>query len=160
VYDVNGFPVVEAYAGAKYLLSSSSIKRDHLFTEIISRDTIGNIYFSKVLLLDPLALDHVVIITSAFHMPRVKAISKWIFGMSDQPGRLNVSFLESPDPEYSQDIRSALELREAMSLKKIEKLSKTITSITDFTAWIQREHAAYSFDKESPLIDDTLGKAY
>src|SRR5689334_14924059 len=79
--DEQGYPVFESIAGARYLLMNG-IPANKILTEASSYDTIGNAYFARTIHTDPLGLRHLLVITSAFHMPRTRAIFEWVFGLS------------------------------------------------------------------------------
>ncbi|MBW2990931.1 YdcF family protein [Candidatus Woesearchaeota archaeon] len=53
---------------------------ENVFVEEKSQDTIGNIFFTKKLFLEPNKWRKIVIITSKFHMPRTKYLCKKILG--------------------------------------------------------------------------------
>jgi uncharacterized SAM-binding protein YcdF (DUF218 family) len=78
--DARGFPVTEAAAAAKYLLSQGVVETDML-EESLSLDTIGNAYFLRTLHTDVLGIRRLVIVTNDWHMARTAAIFRSIFDL-------------------------------------------------------------------------------
>jgi len=70
--DPKGFPVLEATAGARYLIGVRGVPPSAIREELVSLDTIGNAVMARLLILDPLGCRTATVITSAFHMPRVE----------------------------------------------------------------------------------------
>lgn len=71
--------ISEAEAMKRYLIQNG-IDRKNIIKEESSIDTIGNIFFLKQNILKPNRWNNLLIITSDFHMERVKIISKKILG--------------------------------------------------------------------------------
>ncbi|MFG6098236.1 hypothetical protein SPB21_23455 [Leptothoe sp. ISB3NOV94-8A] len=44
-----------------------------------SYDTIGNVFFSPMIHIEPMALKHLLVIISAFHILSTKAIFEWTY---------------------------------------------------------------------------------
>src|SRR5262245_32493778 len=93
--DEAGYPIFEATAGARYLLSHG-VAPERLYVETASWDTIGNAYFSKVIHVDPAGWRTLLVITSVFHSPRTRAIFEWVYGL-DPDRSYTLDFAESPD---------------------------------------------------------------
>ncbi|MEM9121473.1 MAG: YdcF family protein [Cyanobacteria bacterium P01_F01_bin.56] len=79
--DVNGFPILEFVAAARYL-QHRGIEGSRILPETVSLDTIGNAYFVRLQHIEPLQLQRLHVITSAFHLPRTQAIFDWIFALT------------------------------------------------------------------------------
>ena len=71
--DEHGFPVYEATSAAWYL-HRKGVPLELLFRECSSYDTIGNAYFARVQHTDPAGWRKLLVVTSAFHMPRTAAV--------------------------------------------------------------------------------------
>ena len=80
VLNERGFPVYESLAAAEYLMGRG-VKPQRILMEYTSKDTIGNAYFARVIHTDPLCLKNLLVITSGFHMPRVREVFDWVFGL-------------------------------------------------------------------------------
>eukprot|EP01035_Chromulina_nebulosa_P019361 gene19361-25227_t len=71
--DGKGFPITEATAAAKELISMG-IPTDNIKEELFSLDTIGNAFFTKYIHIDPLGYEKLHVITNDWHMDRTKDI--------------------------------------------------------------------------------------
>lgn len=80
LYPKNQLPKkTEARAMRDYLINIGIPKKD-IYLENKSKDTIGNVYYAKKLYFIPRKEKDAVIITSEFHLERVKFIFRKIFG--------------------------------------------------------------------------------
>ena len=113
--DIRGFPIFESRQAAAYLIQAG-LNPEMIFTEICSYDTIGNAYFSRLLLAEPLQFINILIITSAFHMPRTRAIFEWIYNLPPHPVDYQLSFESVPDQGLSPRALAARTNRENNSL--------------------------------------------
>ena len=85
-----------------------------IFCEATSYDTIGNAYFSLMQLAEPLGWNHILVITSQFHMLRCQAIFRWIYSLDSTNYKLD--FASSADDGLSKAALSARLGREQDSL--------------------------------------------
>lgn len=74
-----GSTLTEAEA-MKRALVEKGVERKILLLEELSKDTIGNAYFSRTLHLEPRGWSRVCVITSQFHLARARQIFDWILG--------------------------------------------------------------------------------
>jgi len=72
-------PVTEAQAMKDYLIKKGILKKN-IFLENKSKDTISNAYYAKKIYFIPKKEKRAKIITSEFHLPRVRYIFKKVFG--------------------------------------------------------------------------------
>lgn len=79
LYDADKPPTTEAEKMAQYVLSKNIDKKDVLL-EKNSQDTISNAYYLKKNIFLPKKENQAVIITSHFHLERVKYVFQKIFG--------------------------------------------------------------------------------
>ncbi len=158
--DEKGYPIFESVVAAKYLLQKG-IPLHKILAETSSYDTIGNAYFSRVIHVDPLNLKKLLVITSEFHMPRVRAVFSWVYGLKIPGKEYQLSFEEVPDDNIDFDIISARKKKEKESLARFEELKSKINSFEEFHQWLFHEHNAYSItsDGRSTLKGDVL-KSY
>jgi len=89
--DEHGFPIFESVAAASYL-ADHGIAPERILVEATSYDTIGNAYFSRVIHVDPAGFRRLLIITSAFHMPRTEAVFRWVYGLDAPAGGVRAPF--------------------------------------------------------------------
>jgi hypothetical protein len=138
--------LTESHAGAGYLLDHG-IVAGRIFCETTSYDTIGNAYFSRVQLTDPLGWRRLLIITSQFHMPRTEAIFEWIYGFdSTVPYRLE--FAAAPDDGLSETALQVRSERERASLRSVKQLRGRVTSMREIARWLFTKHKAYRSVRE------------
>ena len=157
--DKNGFPVFESVAAATYLIKKN-IPPEKILTETSSYDTIGNAYFSRMIHTEIRNLRKLLIITSAFHLPRTEIIFNWIYHLDPPQHHYTLSF--EPVPDIGID-KKALALRKEKEEKRIAQLTgltKKITTLSRLHRWLFTEHDAYSVsgtdkEKESGKILST-----
>lgn len=76
-----GYAVPEAVLMAQELRRQHNIPAQHIYAEGYSDDTLGNAFFARVMHVDPARWRSIIVITSAFQMPRTRAIYDWIFSL-------------------------------------------------------------------------------
>jgi hypothetical protein len=153
--DENGFPIFESIAAAKYLVKHG-INPKAILCETSSYDTVGNAYFSKVIHVDPRGFRRLHLITSAFHMPRTKAIFEWLYGLDSPNGKYQLTFDPVPDIGIAATDLQARVDKEAGSLRQFLKNTATIHTLQACHQWLFTEHTAYAF---SSTKDQAIGKS-
>lgn len=149
VLDSYGRLLTESVACAGYLVERG-IGPDRIYCESTSYDTIGNAYFARVELTDPLGWRRLLIITSQFHMVRAEAIFRWIYAL-DSPVPYQLEFAASPDDGLSEATLAARIVRERASLRIVEQLRERLRSLRAVTEWLFTGHGAYRAVRE-PLV--------
>lgn len=139
--DAQGWPVTEAEAGARYLMSRG-VGADRILTEVWSLDTIGNAYFSRVAHADPKAMSRLLVITSDFHMPRTKAVFDWIYGLSG--GAYDLTYEPVEDVGLEPEVLTARRERERESLEALRAIIPSISILEALHDWLFLHHNAYS----------------
>ncbi len=139
--DEAGYPILEAYAEAKYLLEQG-IPAERILPEASSYDTIGNAFFSRVIHVEPRAFRHLLVITSTFHMPRTEAIFRWVYGLA--PGCFSLAFEEVPDAGIDADALAARWCRERESLGRLAGIMPGIATMRELHTWLFSQHRAYA----------------
>ena len=100
--DARGFPITEARAGAAYLMGRG-VDPANILMEEASLDTIGNAWFSRTIHVIPRGFERLLVVTSAFHMPRTEAVFRWVYEL-DAPGpRCTLAFEQTPDAGIDSD---------------------------------------------------------
>lgn len=155
--DVNGFPVLESIAAAHYL-QHRGIEGSRILPETVSLDTIGNAYFARLQHIEPLQLRKLHVITSAFHLPRTRAIFDWIFALSPCHQPVQLTFEAVPNMGIAEPALQARRDREQASLAKFQALQTRFTTLAEVHRWLYREHGAYAI-AQTPhkLTNDALG---
>jgi hypothetical protein len=78
-----GYCIFESMACAN-LLMQQGVPGERILRETSSFDTIGNAYFSATIFSLPCSWQNVTVATSAFHMPRSRAIFEKVFELLDK----------------------------------------------------------------------------
>jgi hypothetical protein len=141
--DATGFPVLESIAAARALLADG-VPKARIWAETASLDTIGNAYFARVIHTDPAGLRRLLVVNSAFHMPRTRMIFDWVFGLPPADPPYALDYHTVPDRGLTA---AGLEARRAKEAARMEDLRRTIPRIANLAAlhrWLFTEHRAYA----------------
>lgn len=157
--DRDGLPITEAEAAARYL-RKEGVPRNVLFCETLSHDTIGNVFYSYLLFIGPLAISHVKVVTSRFHAERVRAVAEWVFGLAGMQHRATFELIESDDPPMSRSLHRVVADREKRGVISADFLSSRLRTVQGVVTWLQREHAAYAFDLPNTPVPKGLEGLY
>lgn len=145
--DDSGHPIFESVAAANYLISRG-ISSARILAETSSYDTIGNVFFSKVIHVDPLKLKNLLFITSAFHIARTEAICRWVYGLDNKSQEYALDFVSVSDELIDPESLEVRRTKEKRSLENLLETSKNIHSTKEFHTWLFSQHRAYAFSKE------------
>jgi uncharacterized SAM-binding protein YcdF (DUF218 family) len=172
--DAAGFTVTEAQMGAKAAWLVHGVAPEQLLEESVSLDTIGNAHFTRLLHTETLGLKRLAVITSHFHMPRVRAVFSHVFSIpSERDGRSPGYALEfvATDDEMPADVLAARNAKEALVLPRFAEGSawrRMTPSMRELHVWMFSAHRAYSAKPRlnqterqtlAPL-NSTLSKSY
>ena len=155
--DLNGFPIFESHAAARYLMDRG-IPAGRLLTEIMSWDTIGNAYFSKLIHVDPIEARRLLLINSDFHSDRCEAAFRWIFSL-DPERNYEWTFEAIPCRDtMAPDVWQARVAKERDGLLALASLTPRIRSLADLRRWLFSKHGAYAGppDFHAPSRDPVL----
>jgi hypothetical protein len=140
--DEFGMPIFEAVAGARYLISRG-IPPAQIRIEAASWDTIGNAYFAKIMHVDPMGWSKLLIITSAFHMPRSRAVFNWVYGLAAD--RIyDLRFAEASDAGLDESMIAARCNKEVAALEQFQRVATSLSSLRALNEWLFAEHRAYA----------------
>jgi hypothetical protein len=145
--DSRGFPVDESSASAAYLLRNGVARPSRVLVDNWSVDTIGNAFYARQTLAEPLGLHKLIVVTSAFHMPRTRAIFEWVFGLegSDKSAAFSVDYCASADVGLEPEDVAGRVAREMASLRTLEaKTVPRVSTIAHLTSFLHAEHGAYN----------------
>lgn len=141
--DAGGFPILESAASAKYLLDHGVNNPERILLDGWSLDTIGNAFFARNMICQPMQLKRCCVITSAFHMPRTRAVFEWVFSMG--PEKFDIDYCVTPDVGLDDAMSSARVEKERNCLVKLqEKTIPRIQTLGDLSRFLFEEHAAYN----------------
>lgn len=149
--DKDGFVIHECDALANYLFSKG-VPKEKIFKEWTSYDTIGNAYFSKILLIDSFNWKNITVVTSDFHMDRSKIIFNYLFPKENY----TLNFESCQYLNKSKNLEERI-LKENRSSINFRNLINKISSKYDFSKWIYNEHQCYtSIPNKKEKIDSLL----
>ena len=149
--DAAGYPVLESVAAAQALLTRG-VPKARIWAETASLDTIGNAYFARAVHTDPAGLRRLLVVNSAFHMPRTRMVFDWVFGLPPAEPPYVLDYHTVPDRGLTQ---AGLEARRAKEAARMEGLRRTIPRIASLASlhrWLFTEHRAYAAGAD-PLRD-------
>jgi len=155
--DPNGFPIFESVASAAYLIAHG-VPAEKILTETCSYDTIGNAFFSRVIHVEPRQFRRLMVIAADFHLARIEAVFRWVYGLEPAPWQYDFSFEGISDPDMAPAVRQAREAREQNSLDNVISLSRRIATMADFHRWLFNRHSAYSAGREA-FLESQVGGA-
>ena len=156
--DYTLFPVFESYTASKYLQNQLNIPINNIISESFSRDSIGNIYISLVTIIIPMGIKEIKVITSEFHLERVKICFNWISSIFAP--KIKIKFISAPNPKYNRSLMKQLVNKEKLSIENIKSLIPKIKIKKDFVYWFFHEHKAYSFYNKPMILDTQIKKTY
>lgn len=147
--DSRGFPIDEASASAKYLMNLG-IESDRILLDGWSLDTIGNAYFARRMICDPLQLQKLCIITSSFHMLRTRTIFEWVFALDGCKSTLD--FCVTPDVGLNDAQSSARIDKEKSSIRSLrENIIPNISTMQALSLFVLQKHAAYNAESTAAI---------
>lgn len=142
------YPIDESTAGAAYMLRNGLSDPARILLDNWSVDTIGNAFYSRHMLAEPLNMRNLAVITNEFHMPRTRAIFEWVFALPAMDGsspRFSLEYCTAPNSGLSPEDVQGRVSRELASLEKLKaETIPRISSISELTAFLHMTHAAYS----------------
>lgn len=134
------FPLkTEAKAMLEYL-EKKELPKEKIILEEKSKETIGNIYFTKVNILEPKKLYKLVVVTSDFHMPRTKYIFKKVLGI-----KYKLFFVDAPS-DLSRKVLKKKQITELILLRLFKRWTNKM-NIGDekfIKKFLYTKHPAYS----------------
>ena len=125
-----------ATAIKNYIISNSDIKSNLVLTELNSRDTVGDAYFTKTNIVIPNNFRKLCIITSNYHIFRTRRIFNLIYGNKYYMNFFGVKLL----PSFSSI------MKEFKSFKSFENTFSKISSGNDYQIreTIRKNHPYYN----------------
>jgi hypothetical protein len=142
--DDNGRPIFEASVGAGYLLARR-LDATSILTETASWDTIGNAFFARAMHTDPRGWHRLLVVNSAFHMARARAIFEWVFSLSPDLG-YSLAFETVPDVGAPDADFACRRERERASLERVQELRRQIRTMAGLHEFVFFKHGAYSVE--------------
>jgi len=142
----------ESTSCSKYLISNS-VSEKFIRKEWASYDTIANGFYSFLNFIIPLKLKKITVITSKFHMDRVKVIFNFMKKICNND--VDFIFIETED-NMDSELLALRKEREKKSIKNFELQMKNINNLTDFFNWFYIKHNAYNSSSYKKDIENNL----
>lgn len=140
------YPIDEASASAAYLISHD-IPSNKILIENWSLDTIGNAYFARQCILEPMELYNLVVITNDFHMIRTKLIFNWIFSLTNSSNELcekyHIDYLNVNNQDMTDEQLLARNDKERIACDDVKIKIQNLTNLSQIAQFIFIEHGAY-----------------
>lgn len=158
ILNKENFVIHESTACADYLISND-VNPQHIIKEWASYDSVASVYFSLLLCVIPRNWNNICVITSDFHMTRVKMLFEWIFKLHSN--KYNFTFLNAIN-NMPTDILALRTKREKNSVNSLKNVITKINSLESFNKWLYTEHKAYSCShiQKRDVISKELQKSY
>jgi hypothetical protein len=141
--DEAGFPILEAVAGARYLLRRG-VPAARILVEAASYDTIGNAYFARLLHAAPRGFTRLLVVTSEFHIARTEASFRWIFSLPGPGCAERLDFVSTPDLDIPEHVLEARRRKEEHGVRQVAALADRLRTLEAAHAWLFTEHLAYA----------------
>jgi uncharacterized SAM-binding protein YcdF (DUF218 family) len=156
-HDARGFPITEAAATARYLLSLG-VSKEAILEENMSLDTIGNAYFLRTIHTDVLGIRNLVIVTNKWHLARTEAIFDIVFSLEPVPPPIcrgpptyEIDLIAVEDGLPANQLTSRRD-REASSLAAFRRTAPLWGhSMAGLHTWLFTQHSAYAVKRH---VDD------
>lgn len=160
--DNEGYPRFESVAGANYL-RKQGVPAEKIFTETASYDTIGNAYFARTIHTDPAGWHRLLVITSDFHMARVRAIFEWVFGLPPIHASYFLAFSLVENKEMEPEVLRTRHEKEAAGLERLLPLTEQIRTLPHLHRFLFTAHDAYAvarLDTSRPSVSEAIKEMY
>jgi len=139
-----GVPIDEATASARYLVARG-VDAGCVLMDRWSLDTIGNAFFARVSICEPLGLGKLLVVTNTFHMDRVRVIFDWVASLLPRPLDFQMTYAEVPNDGMSDEVALARAEKECRAVANLEATkAKVGTQLSELVRFLMVEHAAYS----------------
>jgi hypothetical protein len=106
---------------------------------------LGNAYFSRVIHVVPRGFRRLLVISSAFHTPRVEAVFRWVYSLDSSA--FDLEFESVPDVGIEADALRARIEKEQTSLGIFEELRGRIETLDALHEYLFSEHGVYRADR-------------
>ena len=141
IHNIYGYVLHESRSCSNYLINKN-ISYKEIKREWGSYDTIANGFFSFTNFILPLKIKECVLITSEFHMERVKEIFDYFKNLFSQD--INITYITSEN-NMDNELLNIRKRREKQSVESFKKnIVDKIKTVDEFIEWFYVEHNAYN----------------
>ena len=139
----SNYVIHESSSCAIYLTQQGNVDSKDIYREWSSYDTIANGYYAYLNYIQPLNIKEFVLITSKFHMSRVKVIFDY-FNDIIFNSQLKIYFVETENNGMNEYVLQERCKRENKSKIHFENnIVNKIRTMNNFSKWLYEEHGAY-----------------
>lgn len=146
VLDKNSFPIDEATASANYLIERN-VSPEKILIENWSLDTIGNAFFARQCLIEPMKLNRLAVITNDFHLERTQMIFNWIFSLSENDNercdKFHIDFFNVTNEDMTDEQLIARIDKERSACLDLKTKIERLTNLSKVARFLFVEHGAY-----------------
>ena len=148
--DAAGYAIDESASMATVLMKNFSVPAEDLLEENVARDTVGNLWYVRLLHTDPRRLRRLALVTSDWHLPRVRAIAEHVFSLpfaadgADPGYELEYHGAASGLPDDVLRVRRAKEEAQRVRFEAGSAWRAAHRTMREFHAWLNTEHLAYA----------------
>lgn len=166
VLDKNGFPIDEASASAAYLIEHH-IPANRILVENWSLDTIGNAYFARQCILEPMKLHRLAVITNEFHMARTKLIFNWIcsltYSSDERCEKFHMDYFTVQNQDMTDEQLIARIDKERLACEDVKTKIEGMTTVSEVARFLFVDHGAYqakSLHSRRSQLDSVTSSTY
>lgn len=166
ILDRNAFPIDEASASAAYLIDHH-IPAHRILVENWSLDTIGNAYFARQCILEPMKLHRLAVITNEFHMARTKLIFDWICSLSHSSDErceiFQMDYLTVHNQDMTDEQLIARIDKERVACEDVKKKIERMVNLGEVARFLFVDHGAYqakSLHSRRSQLDSMTSSTY
>ncbi|KAK4525575.1 hypothetical protein GAYE_SCF13G3483 [Galdieria yellowstonensis] len=144
--DEHGFPVDESTASARFLIQVGGLHPQRILKDMWSLDTLGNAYFTRFMLCEPLHLSKLLIITNLFHLERTKLVFEKVFTVPSNrsdPIEYCLEFEGVEDRNLNEQQLQARKEKEQEALNKLKLLFLEVDCVEKLSEYMFSSHGAY-----------------
>ena len=159
--DEAGLPLCEAVVMAHYLMERG-VRREMILPEVVSQETIGNAFFTRVIHTEPRGLRKLFVIGADFHLPRVRVIFNWVFSLEPLGAphyRLDYEAVSSRGI-FKAEVLKARREKEKQRIKSLAGLKKRIRTLDSLHRFIYTEHDCYAVGRSAKRAIGPVAESY
>ena len=135
------YVIFESCSCANYLINNG-VNVEDIKKEWSSYDTIGNGFFSFTNFIVPLKLKNICILSSEFHLERVKIIFNYMKKLFDNT--IHIEYINSFNNMDSELLRIRVERENKSIVNFKNNIIEKYSTVVEFINWFYKYHKAYN----------------